>query len=214
MAKNLRENCALVFQKILDYIYGYQLKFCVSVDLNEQQKLVEEAKSDTEAFGRLYDLFFPKVYAFVAAKVASKDDAEDLVSEIFVKLLDNLPKYQFTGAPFAAWLFRICRNELFDYYKKHGRTAVLSLDEAVEVKDHKDDLSPVKQAQHSELKEKVDQVMKTLSEKEKTIVQMKFYSGLNNREIAATLKMTEGNVGIILFRVLRKIKPELINAIE
>jgi RNA polymerase sigma-70 factor (ECF subfamily) len=178
-------------------------------DLDPQ--IVELAKTDKDAFAALYDFYFPKVYAFVLAKTGSTTSAEDIVSDVFMKLLENLHKYQDRGMPFAAWLFTITRNMLFDYYAKQKHTDNLPLEEGIEVKDEKKDFQPASQAQRSELAEQVKKVMTRLPERELSIVQLKFFSGLNNREIAQVLNLTESNVGIILYRVLRKIKPDLNN---
>ena len=173
-------------------------------------QLVELAKTDTDAFAQLYDYFFPKVFAFVVSKVGSTDAAEDIVSEVFIKVVQNLPKYQDRGAPFAAWLFTIARNLIFDYYSKQAKQKEVPLDEGIEVKDEREK-SPADLAKQTELKEKVMEVMRQLPERELSIMQLKFFSGLTNREIAATLNLSENNVGIIIYRVLRRLKPDLNN---
>ncbi len=174
-------------------------------------QIVETAKTDKEAFAKLYDFYFPKVYAFVMSKTGSSAAAEDIVSDVFMKILENLPKYQDRGLPFTAWLFTVTRNILFDYYAKQKRGETLALEEGLEIKDEKKDFQPAHQAQQSELKDKVKQVMDKLPERELSILQLKFFSGLNNREIAMVLNLSESNVGIILYRVLRRIKPDLNN---
>jgi len=183
----------------------------VNADNQFSPQLVEEAKTNTEAFANLYDYFFPKVYGFVMSKVGSEEIAEDIVSEVFIKLLENLHKYEERGLPFAAWLFTIARNTIFDHYAKSKKTENVSLDESIEIKDEKKENSPADIAVATELKDKVKAVMNKLPEREVTILQMKFFSGLNNREIAAALDLSESNIGIILYRVLRKIKPDLNN---
>lgn len=173
--------------------------------------IIEMAKTDSEAFGQVYDFYFPRVYAFVMAKIGDQMIAEDLVSDVFVKLLDNLPKYQDRGLPFSAWLFTVARNVIFDYFAKNNRSKTTVLEEGMEIKDEREDSSPKAQAIDGELKDKVKAVMARLPERELSVLQMKFFAGLNNREIAAALNLTESNVGIILYRVLRKIKPDLNN---
>jgi len=145
------------------------------------------------------------------AKTGSKEVCEDVVSEVFMKVVENLPKYQDRGFAFSAWLFTVARNVLFDYYAKNKRTETLPYEEAVEIKDDKEDFAPDKSASESELRDRVKIVMNKLPERELSILQLKFFSGLNNREIAATLNLSESNVGIILYRVLKKIKPDLNN---
>ena len=179
------------------------------MDLHEEQQLVEDAKNNAESFGRLYDYYFPKVYAFVAAKVNGHDDAEDLVSDIFMKVLENLPRYEWRGLPFGAWVFRIARNVLNDYYQKHNRTKVTDIEEAYGVSEPEEKASPHKNAIREELAGKVKTVLKDLSEKELTVIQLKFYSELSNREITHVTGLSESNVAVILYRTLQKIKPDL-----
>lgn len=174
-------------------------------------KLVELAKTDQDAFARLYDYFFPKVYGFVMAKTGSQSVTEDVVSDVFMKILENLPKYSDRGLPFGAWLFTVARNVLFDHYAKRKRSETLPIEEGAEIKDDKEDLGPAKVAEASELRETVRVVMSKLPERELSVLQMKFFGEMNNKEIAAALNLSESNVGIILFRVLRKIKPDLNN---
>lgn len=194
---------------------AYKIKDLVIVALEKQNSLppniVEMAKTDSDAFAQLYDFYLPKVYAFVMSKIGVRDVAEDIVSDVFMKVLDNLPKYQDRGLPFSAWLFTVARNVIFDHYAKSKKGDSLPLNEGIEIKDEKDDLHPDKVAKRGELAEKVKEVMAQLPERELSILQMKFFSGLTNREIAFTLNLSESNVGIILYRVLRKIKPDLHN---
>src|SRR5258708_39760334 len=70
----------------------------------EERLLVEAAQSDPAKFGDLYDIHFERIYAFVARRVRGRDKAEDLTSEVFHKAMANLKRYEWGGAPFAAWV--------------------------------------------------------------------------------------------------------------
>ncbi len=179
------------------------------MDLQEEQQLVLDAKGNAESFGKLYDFYFPKVYAFVAAKVNGRDDAEDLVSDIFIKILEKIEKYEWRGLPFGAWVFRIARNAINDHYHKSSRTKVSDIDEAYDISEPEEKTSPHKKAIREELSGKVKSVLKDLPERELTVIQLKFFSELSNREIVDVTGLSESNVAIILYRTLRKIKPDL-----
>ncbi len=179
------------------------------MDLQDQQQLVTEAQQSTDGFGKLYDFYFPKVYAFIASKVSDRDDAEDLTSEIFMKVLENIHSFEWRGIPFGGWLFKIARNTLNTYYAKHAKTATKDIDEVYGLAEDEEKVSPHKQAARNELAEKVKEVMCELPERELMVVQLKFYSQLNNREIMHVTGLSESNVAIILYRTLRKIKPDL-----
>lgn len=179
------------------------------MDSGEEQKLVEDAKRSTEAFGKLYDHYFPKVFAFVASKVNNRHDAEDLTSDIFIKVVENIGSFKWQGVPFAAWVFKIARNTLNDYYYKTNRTKISDIDEAFDIKEDEEKTSPHKKAAQEELSATVKKVMTQLPEREVEVLQLKFFSQLSNREIVHVTGLSESNVAVILYRTLRKIKPDL-----
>src|ERR1700741_4050582 len=83
----------------------------------EERRLIEAAQSDPVRFGDLYECSFSVVYAYVSRRVADRAAAEDLTAEVFSRALTNLPRFKWTGAPFAAWLFRIASNLIADRSK-------------------------------------------------------------------------------------------------
>ena len=180
------------------------------MDLQEEQKLVENAQQSADGFGKLYDIYFSRVYGFVASRVKDRSDAEDLTSEIFMKVLENIHSFEWRGIPFGGWLFRIARNCLNSHYSNSSRSETKDIDEVYGLAEDEEKSSPHKNAARSELAQKVQQVMKELPERELAVVQMKFFGELNNREIMHATGLTESNVAIILYRTLRKIKPDLV----
>ena len=179
------------------------------MDLSEEQQLIEDAKTDTASFAKLYDYYFPKIYGFVASKVNNRNDAEDLVSETFMKALENLPRFEWRGIPFAAWLFTIARNNLNNYYVKSSKNRHSELEDGRFVVDEDKQESPKKKAAQVELSIKVKDVLKELPERELNVVQLKFFAQMSNREIVQITGLSESNVAVILYRTLRKIKPDL-----
>ena len=87
-------------------------------DLTAQAELVERARSDPEAFGRLYDEHLPGIYAYLFRRCRSHQDAEDLAAQTFHRALEGLERFEWRGLPFRAWLFRIAHNALVDYYRR------------------------------------------------------------------------------------------------
>ncbi len=82
--------------------------------LGDEERLVAEAQRDPRRFGVLYERSFDVVYAFVARRVPSRVEAEDVTATVFYKALANLAGFQWRGVPFAAWLIRIASNEISD----------------------------------------------------------------------------------------------------
>src|SRR2546427_9814632 len=87
----------------------------------DERLLVEAAQRDPARFGDLYDRHFERVYAFVVRRVHDRDAAEDVTAEVFHKALVGLRAYEWRGAPFAAWLFRIAANAIINRAKRLGR---------------------------------------------------------------------------------------------
>src|ERR1700676_822470 len=87
----------------------------------DEQRLIEAAQKDPSRFAELYEINFERVYAYIARRLRVRDEAEDLTSEVFRQALANLPRFQWRGAPFAAWLFKIAANMIADRWKRAAR---------------------------------------------------------------------------------------------
>lgn len=99
----------------------------------EEDRLVERAKTDAEAFGTLYDRYFTRIHRFVYSRVPDRETAEDVTSDVFCKALAAVGRYQPSGRPFSAWLFRIAINAINDHYRALHPTQ--DLDSALAVAD-------------------------------------------------------------------------------
>src|SRR5207253_1074764 len=82
-------------------------------------------KTDPEAFGALYDRYFAQIYRFVFSRLRDQTAAEDVTSEVFMKALRSIPRYQDTGRPFTAWLYQISVNTVNDRFRASRPTVDL-----------------------------------------------------------------------------------------
>lgn len=176
--------------------------------IEEEQQLVRAAQENLESFEALYALYLPKVYGFVMGKIRSQTTTEDLVSEIFLKILDGLPKYKFRGLPFGAWVFQIVRNHLNDYYGKAQRTQHDSIEDAGWLKDEDETRNPAAIARQKNLRDTLTKSFNVLNEQEAEVVRLKYFADLSNQEIATTLGIKPNHVGVVLYRALQKLKSE------
>jgi hypothetical protein len=88
-----------------------------SADQGERQ-LVERAKRDPEAFGRLY---VTPVYRYVYERVRDRAHAEDVTADVFRRGLESIGRFQWNGKPFSAWLFGFARRAVADHFRRAGR---------------------------------------------------------------------------------------------
>src|SRR5437867_11952616 len=82
---------------------------------------VEAAQRDPSRFADLYTQNFYRVYAYVVRRVGDRRQAEDLTADVFHEALAGIRRFEWRGAPFAAWLLRIASRILADYWQRSGR---------------------------------------------------------------------------------------------
>jgi RNA polymerase sigma-70 factor, ECF subfamily len=171
----------------------------------EERLLIEAAQRDPSCFADLYEDYFEIVYAYVARRVRSRDEAEELTSEVFHKALASLPRFRWTGAPFAAWLFRIASNMIADRAKRAARDGNTSGygSRAAAVED--------RARQHASLEAverhaRLFRLVSELAEDQRRVVLMRFAEEKSIREIANELERSEGAVKQLQFRALKNLR--------
>ncbi len=88
---------------------------------SDEKRWIEEAKSDPLAFGKLFDLYYPKISNYLLHRMPHADIAQDLTSEVFFKAMTRLNTFSWRGISFSAWLYKIANNEIKMYYRKRER---------------------------------------------------------------------------------------------
>jgi RNA polymerase sigma-70 factor (ECF subfamily) len=178
----------------------------------EERRLVEAAQRDTARFGDLYEHYFELVYGYVARRVRDRNEAEDLTAEVFHKALRSLPRFKWTGAPFAAWLFRISANLIADRAQRAAREGNVVSDEletsgtaGLQSRNEQTQQVELEQGERSAvLFQSVDQ----LAEDQRRVLVMRFAEEKSIREIAEALGRSEGAVKQLQFRALEKLRKE------
>jgi RNA polymerase sigma-70 factor, ECF subfamily len=90
-----------------------------------------EAARDSEVFGKLFEEHYNSILRYCIYHTAQVETARDIAAETFYKALKNFRKYRFKGVPFSAWLYRIARNEIIDFFRSK-KNSHSSLSEAME----------------------------------------------------------------------------------
>ncbi len=101
------------------------------MDKDTEKQLVEEARKNPEAFGRLFAEYYPKILKYTIYRTGNLEAARDITSETFFKALKNLWKFRWIGTTFSAWLYRIAGNTVIDYFRSK-KFAPVSLEAAFE----------------------------------------------------------------------------------
>lgn len=93
----------------------------------DDQAIIQRAQTNPQAFGELYDRYYPRIAAYILHRVGDVAVAQDLTSAVFFKAMAGLPRFEWRGLPFAAWLYRIAAHEIASYFRTAQRKP-LSLD--------------------------------------------------------------------------------------
>ena len=168
---------------------------------DDEERLVTEAQRDPRRFGVLYERNFDFVYAFVARRVPSRLEAEDVTATVFYKALANLAGFQWRGVPFAAWLVRIAANEISDLRRR--APSVTSSEIAVEV-----DFDAL------ERRATVFRELRTLPGDQRRVLSMRFGEDRPIAEVAALMGRSEGAVKQLQFRALKTLRERMGDADE
>lgn len=157
-------------------------------------------------FEELYDKFFQRVYNYIRYRVLARDAADDLVSAVFEKVLDKFDAFE-QGKPVEPWLFAIARNTLNDYYRRRAVRGGLSIDGFEERIASGESVE--RAAVRSEENALLLAAMSALSEAERELIALKYALDLSAREMAAQTGLSESNVGVTLFRAMKKLRDRL-----
>lgn len=163
-------------------------------------------RSTADAFSAFYAQFLPKVFKYISYRVTDNFLAEDLTSAVFEKALVKFKTYSSEKAALSTWIFTIARNTLVDYFRAKGRGQSVPLDETHDRPN--DEKSPEQRAIESEESKALRLCISKLSPGEQEIISLKFSGDMTNRQIAGILGLSDSNVGVILYRAVRKLKQD------
>lgn len=170
--------------------------------LNEEKVVQRAINGDREAFTRLYDMHFDRIYRYVYVKVRDQAEAEDLTQDVFIKAYEAIKSYKWRDLPFTAWLFRIAHNRIIDHVRKTSKEKKASLDEAgaIAVGD------PVAMTEQNFEIYQLKAALEKLPDAQKEVASLRFISELSIAEVAATLGKSEGTVKALQFSAVASLR--------
>jgi RNA polymerase sigma-70 factor (ECF subfamily) len=161
-----------------------------------ERLLVEAAQRDPGRFGDLYERHFESVYAYILRRVRERATAEDLTADVFQRALASLPRFEFRGAPFAAWLYRIAANAVATHFEKSARERAAPADPAPEQVE----------MEETEYRARLFRLVAGLPEAQRRVICLRFAEEKSIREVARSLGKSEGAVKQLQLRALKNLK--------
>ena len=168
----------------------------------DERILIAEAKRDRRRFGELYELHFERVYAFIGRRVRDRAAVQDLTADVFRKALEGLDRFEWRGAPFAAWLYRIASNAIANYRERAARETTGS------DLDAEKGSSPAV-SDSIENRAALYRFVRDLSDDQRRVIQMRFAEEKGIREIAEAMGRTEGAVKQLQYRAIQSLRERM-----
>ena len=164
----------------------------------EDEKLMELYKNgENMAFEVIYLRHKDRIYRYLDKRLFDKNAIEDIFQNIFVKFHNSRHLYS-SKHPLLKWIYTICRSELLDLFKKNKIKLVQLTEDQLAIKP-------------TELNDKIDlDAIKSLSEKEKQALKLRYYSEKDFIEISKALKTSETNSRKLVSRGIKKLKVKLV----
>ncbi|MGD9048693.1 MAG: sigma-70 family RNA polymerase sigma factor [Anaerolineae bacterium] len=172
-----------------------------------EHALLKRARQyDEAALGELYDHYAPRIYAYIYGQVSDPHLAEDLVGDVFVRVVQAIRSERFWHTSFNAWLRRIAHNTMVDHYRQ--RSPILSdrMDEIWVSGKESDPRSVVETAQDYE---RLRRAMRCLTRGQQEVLVLRFGQGLTARETAQVLRKTTGSVKAMQHRAVLALRRRL-----
>jgi RNA polymerase sigma-70 factor (ECF subfamily) len=178
----------------------------VPIDQSRDTDLVGRAQAgEADAVAELYRHHSPAIFRYFFFRVPDQATAEDLTGEVFLKMLEALPRYVDRGYPFAAWLFRIAHDRLVDYHRRKASHGSGPLSDRLVDAGADTELSAQRAQEDRELHARLAE----LTSEQRLVVQLRFVEGYSLQETAAILAKTPGAIKALQHRALQQLARKL-----
>jgi RNA polymerase sigma-70 factor (ECF subfamily) len=171
-----------------------------------EQDLVRRAQAgDADAISELYRTHAPVIFRYCYFRVADRATAEDLTGEVFVKMVEALPRYVERGPPLAAWLFRIAHDRVVDHHRRAARRPQEPLSTRLEDREPGTEAQAVERAELA----RVQALLLGLTDEQRSVIQLRFIEGFDLDECARILGKNVGAIKALQHRALRQLAARL-----
>ena len=170
---------------------------------DQEARLIKRAKKGkASAFAEIYERHYPAIYRYIFFRVGRETAAEDLTSDVFVRMVEKIDQFTYRGRPLLAWLYTIARNLVADHYRHFGRYEMLPLDEGLMA----DTTNPEDAANLVLNQRRLAAALEQLTEWQRQVIILKFFEGMENQAVAKIVDKSVGAVKSLQHRGLAALR--------
>lgn len=178
-------------------------------DLTQEKEWIIRAKQgDSDAVAELYERFHLGIFRYLYYRSGDSHAADDLTSEVFLRMMHALSSFQLQESAFQAWLYQIARNVLIDHFRKANTRNDVPLEENIMEGTDTIRTRPVERALNSITLQKA---LDRLSVEQRDVIVMRFVSGMPIYEVAQALNRSEDAVKGLQRRALSNLRDVLVD---
>ena len=159
---------------------------------------------DAEAYGELYDFHVDRIYRFIFFKVRTREEAEDITSEVFLKTWEYVNKTDKKIDNLNALFYRIARNAVIDYYRSKSKDANLIDEDQMLLIEEKRNIR--EEVEVSLDIENLQPYLLKLKDTYREVIILKYIEEFSIKEISSIIDKSSGNVRVLLHRALAALK--------
>lgn len=173
-----------------------------AAELEAERQQILAAQRDRAAFAPLYERYVDQIYAYVYTLTRDKEQAEDVTAATFAKAIEELPRFEWRGVPYSAWLYRVAGNLVTRERRRPGW---------IQLEPHLagSDTDPADVAETMDREAEVRAAVAALPSDQRQAVVMRFGGRLTCREIGEVMGRSEGAVKLLSFRALTSLRRRL-----
>lgn len=166
----------------------------------------ERLSSDGSPGAVLYQRYAPAIFAYLYRQTASREDAEDLLVDVFLVALQREQFLTTEVQDQQAWIWRVTRNKLADHFRRFNRHPSVSFSQLMETMDEREGLTPEQAALKHEEFAQLSATVRALSGLQQEILRLRYGHGLSFAEIAPILDKSEAAIRMIFSRTLKLLR--------
>ena len=175
----------------------------------QEELLIESAKTSEEGFASLYERYFNMIFNYVLKRTGDLELAQDLTSETFMKILHYLPKYKVTEVRFSSWIYRIATNQINQHFRRKSLILVDFFKPSMEPVSSETPYEEIKKWEE-EKQNKVEftlmmEYVKKLKSVDQSIITLRYFENRKFSEISEILNLREGTIKVRMNRALNKL---------
>ncbi|MCH7663589.1 MAG: sigma-70 family RNA polymerase sigma factor [Chloroflexi bacterium] len=169
----------------------------------DEKTIIEQARQDPRAFAALYERYIDRIYGFIYRRVGDVTTTQDITSATFEQALRNISKYRWQGISFAAWLYRIARNQIVHYHRRQRFLVPMGLNNSNHLPDAEADLLAVEE------RNDIAFAIIQLSDKDQEVLTLRFFEDLSSQDMADVLGCSKQNAYLRLHRALKRLRKQI-----